>query len=141
MPYSPHLHPTQQSGKAFYQRQIKGEVVMLNLLRFKKEADYTDAPYLAPSDPISGEAAYQLYIEHTLPFLKEAGSEVLFYGKGGPFLIGPVEEQWDAVIIVKHQSTDKFMEFASNEAYLKGAGHRTAALADSRLLPMEGMTI
>ena len=29
-----------------------------------------------------------------------------------------------------------FMAFASNEAYLAGIGHRTAALEDSRLLPL-----
>jgi hypothetical protein len=29
------------------------------------------------------------------------------------------------------------MEFASNTAYLAGMGHRTAALEDSRLLPLE----
>ena len=29
------------------------------------------------------------------------------------------------------------MAFAEHEAYLAGLGHRTAALADSRLLPLE----
>ena len=28
------------------------------------------------------------------------------------------------------------MEFASNQEYLAGIGHRTAALEDSRLLPL-----
>jgi uncharacterized protein (DUF1330 family) len=110
---------------------------MLNLLKFREQADYKGAPHLAPSTPLTGEEAYRLYMEHTLPFLKEAGSEVIYYGKGGPFLIGPESEQWDAVLLVKHQSTEQFMAFAQNKAYLHGAGHRTAALEDSRLLPME----
>jgi len=40
------------------------------------------------------------------------------------------------VLLVEHPSVEKFLEFAKNENYLKTAGHRTAALEDSRLLPM-----
>ncbi len=132
-----YLNATQESGKNFVMRQIRGPVVMLNLLKFRKVADYSTAPQLAPDDEISGEEAYQLYIEHTLPFLKEAGGEVLFNGKGGPFLIGPENEQWDAVLLVRHASVAKFLEFAQNQEYLAIAGHRTAALEDSRLLPVK----
>lgn len=42
---------------------------MLNLLRFRKIADYTSHPELAPNQTISGEEAFQCYIQHTLPFL------------------------------------------------------------------------
>ena len=111
--------------------------MMLNLLRFRKQADYSTHPTLAPQEAISGRAAYQLYMEHTLPFIKEAGAEVVFMGKGGPYLIGPEDQYWDMVLLVKHQSAAAFLAFATNEAYLAGAGHRTAALSDSRLLPIE----
>lgn len=29
------------------------------------------------------------YIEHTLPFLRESGGEIMFLGDGGEFLIRP----------------------------------------------------
>lgn len=132
-----YINATEEAGKAFYLRQIEGPVVMLNLLKFREVADYSGAPHLAPDTEISGKQAYKRYIEHTLPFLKAAGSEVLFQGKGGAFLIGPEEEDWDTVLLVKHTNAAKFLQFASSEEYLKGAGHRTAALADSRLLPIE----
>ena len=64
------------------------------------------------------------------------GGEVVFVGDGGDYLIGPLEEQWDVVILVRHRSVEAFMSFASNEGYLAGIGHRTAALLDSRLLPV-----
>jgi len=32
---APYLEPTMESGRAFVQRAIVGEVVMLNLLRFR----------------------------------------------------------------------------------------------------------
>ena len=59
----------------------------------------------------------------------------MFLGAGGTYLIGPPEERWDLVMLVRQNSISDFMAFTSNPAYLAGLGHRTAALADSRLLP------
>lgn len=132
-----YIDPTQESGKEFFMRQMEGEVIMLNLLKYREVADYSAHPELAPETPISGREAYKLYMKHTLPFLEEAGGELVFYGKGGHFLIGPMDESWDTVMLVKHKSAGKFMAFAQNLGYLKGVGHRTAALEDSRLLAIE----
>ena len=133
---SPYLEPTQESGRDFMMRGIEGEVVMLNLLRFRDVADYSATPELEPDTPISGADAYQVYIDHTLPHLRESGGDVEFLGEGGSFLIGPVDERWDMVLLVRHKSVQTFMSFASNEAYLGGMGHRLAAISDSRLLPI-----
>lgn len=133
---SKHIQASPEAGKRFYQAfHNKGKVVMLNLLKFKEVADYTNLEQLQPSSPVSGEEAYQRYMDGTLPELEKAGSKIIYYGKAGSFLIGPDTETWDAVLLVEHQSVLKFMEFAQNEDYLKNAGHRTAALEDSRLLP------
>ena len=134
-----YLYPTQEAGKNLYIRGLKGPVVMLNLLKYRETADYTAAPELAPEGSLSGKEAYNLYIQHTMPFLEKAGSEVLFFGKGGDYLIGPVDEHWDAMILVKHASVEAFMAFAREEGYLKIAGHRMAGLEDSRLLPVTEM--
>lgn len=131
-----YLEPTQEAGRAFFTRQISGSVVMLNLLKFRTTADYSSAPELAPAASISGEAAYRIYMEHTLPHLEKSGGKVLFYGQGGEFLIGPSEERWDAALLVQQASVASFLAFASNQEYLSGIGHRTAALEDSRLLPL-----
>jgi len=136
MPNATYLEPTQESGRAFFSRKISGSVVMLNLLRFREVADYSAAPELAPGSPIRGEEAYRLYMEHTRPHLEKSGGEILFFGRGGEFLIGPSEERWDAVLLVRQASMASFLEFASNEEYLAGMRHRVAALEDSRLLPM-----
>ena len=129
-----YLMPTQEAGLKFVTRQIQGSIVMLNLLRFRDAADYSDSPELMPKEPISGKQAYQLYIEHTLPFLKKSGGEVLFMGEAGDFLIGPTTERWDVVLLVKQNSVNSFIAFESDKDYMKGIGHRTAALSDSRLL-------
>jgi hypothetical protein len=131
-----YLDPTQDQGRAFFTRNITGSVVMLNLLRFRAIADYSAAPALMPISPLSGEDAYRLYMEHTLPYLQASGGELLFYGSGGDFLIGPADERWDAAMLVRQTSVASFLAFASNQDYLAGIGHRTAALEDSRLLPL-----
>lgn len=131
-----YIEPTQESGRAFFSRKIEGQIVMLNLLRFRTIADYSANPELAPKEPISGTEAYQRYTEHTIPFLTESGGEILFSGQGGSFLIGPQDERWDWVVLVRQNSVQDFLNFASNAAYLAGLGHRTAAIEDSRLLPL-----
>ncbi|MGC4004983.1 MAG: hypothetical protein QM811_18470 [Pirellulales bacterium] len=131
-----YLEPTDVAGRALFARSSSGPVVMLNLLRFRDVADYSVAPELAPPDPISGEAAYRLYMTHTLPYLQASGGEVVFYGKGGTFFIGPPDERWDAVMLVRQSSLRAFLAFASDAGYLAGLGHRVAALEDSRLLPL-----
>jgi hypothetical protein len=82
-----YLEPTQESGRAFVMRKMVGEIVMLNLLRFRAIADYSATPDLAPPAPISGAEAFQRYIDHTLPYPRETGGDLLFLGHGGSFLI------------------------------------------------------
>lgn len=136
---SNYLEPTQEAGRAFITRGLTGTVVMLNLLRFRTIADYSASPQLAPQAPISGKEAFQLYIEHTLPHLRASGGDLVFLGTGGHFLIGPAEEFWDAAMLVRQHSVESFLAFASHPPYLAGIGHRTAALEDSRLLPLTEM--
>ncbi len=134
-----YLQPSPAAGAALLARGMSGPVVMLNLLRFRETADYSQFPHLAPDSPITGEQAYTQYMKHAAPFVEARGGEVLFMGQGGAFLIGPSEEQWDRVLLVRQKSVADFLAFAADPAYLKGLGHRTAALEDSRLLPMEGI--
>jgi uncharacterized protein (DUF1330 family) len=131
-----YLEPTQAAGRALIQRQIRGPVVMLNLLRFRAVADYSATPALAPAAPISGADAFARYVAHTLPLLRATGGDLLFLGAGAGFLIGPEDERWDQVMLVRQHSVEAFLAFAADEAYLAGLGHRTAAVEDSRLLPL-----
>ena len=135
-----YLDASDTNGRRFVQRGITGPVSMLNLLRFRGQADYSDHPELAPPTPISGREAYDRYIEHTLPYLVEAGGSVIYAGSGGHLLIGPEAQRWDMALVVRHASIEAFMAMASNEPYLQGIGHRTAALEDSRLLPLEDLS-
>jgi hypothetical protein len=54
-----YLKPTKEAGRNFIMRKIPENVVMLNLLRFREIADYSNSPELMPEKPISGEKAYR----------------------------------------------------------------------------------
>ena len=132
-----YIDATDESAIQLFSRNIKGEIVMLNLLRFREVADYSAFPELAPDKEISGREAFQRYIDHTLPFLNESGGGIEFLGEGGTIFVGPQDERWDLVMLIRQDSLDTFIAFATNEAYIAGVGHRTASLEDSRLLPLE----
>lgn len=130
------LEATDENGRLVFSRGISGPVMMLNLLRFRPQANYEAHPELGPTEPMSGRAAYQLYMDHTLPYLQAAGGSIEFLGEGGHYLIGPVDCRWDLVLLVRHQSLAALMTMADDDGYKAGIGHRLAALEDSRLLPL-----
>lgn len=132
-----YLSPTFEAGKHLFMKNIEGSVINMNLIRLKKEADYSQYPDLQPSEKISGWDAYFTYIRETEPFLRESGGEILFIGKGDQFLIGPDHEYWDICMLIRQKSVNDFFSFEKNEAYMKIMGHRIAAVEDSRLLPLE----
>ena len=132
-----YLEPTHESALSLFSQDIRGEVVMLNLLRFREIADYSSQADMAPKTPISGKEAFQKYIDHTLPFLKESGGQILLLAEARHFFIGPTDEHWDAVMLIKQRSVQSFIAFASNEDCMAGIAHRTAALSDARLLPID----
>ncbi|MCU1351405.1 MAG: hypothetical protein JWM05_614 [Acidimicrobiales bacterium] len=136
-----YLDPSDESAIAFIERGISGPLIMMNLLRFREWADYSATPELAPGVPTSGRDAYDHYVRHTVPFLSASGGSVEFFGTGGPWFVGPSHERWDLVMMIRQASVHDFLAFASNEAYLSGVGHRTAAVEDARMLPVSSSAL
>ena len=132
----PYLAPTDTTARALFARGLDTPMVMLNLLRFREIADYAAAPEHAPDHPISGAEAYDRYATGILPRLRASGGDVLFEGSGGAWFIGPDGEGWDHAILVRQASVRAFLAFAEDPVAIELGHHRTAALSDSRLLPL-----
>jgi len=47
----------------------------------------------------------------------------------------------EGVMLVSQRSVQSFLAFAQHESYLAGIGHRTAAIEDSRLLPLSELPL
>ncbi len=105
-------------------------IVMLNLLRFRDEADY------GPAGPAgkTGREAYATYSRSVLPLLFEVGGQPLWMGDARAMVIGPGDESWDEVLLVQYPSRSAFLRMVKSPAYQAIMHHRTAALSDSRLV-------
>lgn len=130
------LEVSPEQGAAFFGTPDEGPVVMLNLLRFRKRADYSHALDLEPVGGTTGRDAYDHYMREMRPLLEVSGGEVLFSGTCAHFLIGPQDETWDHVLLVRQASKAAFLAFANDPESQRVTAHRTAAICDSRLLPI-----
>ncbi|MFK7784028.1 MAG: hypothetical protein AB8B56_02870 [Crocinitomicaceae bacterium] len=85
-----YLDANQEAGKQFYMDfHQKGKITMLNLLKFKARADYSNLESIQPENETSGKEAYELYMECRQPHLEKAGSRVVYFGECNRFLSDP----------------------------------------------------
>lgn len=125
-------NPTSRAISEVLAKTPKGQpVVMLNLLKFREQADYGEQ-----RPAISGREAYQEYGRGAIRCIHAVGGELVWSGEPTGTLIGPEEEQWDEVLLVRYPSLDAFLEMIDSTEYKSIVHHRTAAIEDSRLMPM-----
>jgi uncharacterized protein (DUF1330 family) len=128
------LHPTRESLSAYLRDMPAGEpVTFLNLLRFRKIANYPAGSSYAA---VSGSDAFATYARLMMPLLDAAGAEITWLGKMGTALIAPSGEHWDEVVLVRYPDKDAFVSMTTTGKYVELSVHRTAALADSRLIAL-----
>jgi uncharacterized protein (DUF1330 family) len=128
----PSIEPSPETVQAlFAEANDESPLVMINLLRYRERAEY---PPGSDATPCSGEEAYQRYIALVLPMLSDVGAKVLWRGSVKHIVIGPAGEKWDEAFLVEQPSRRALLSLISGAKYLEAAVHRTAALADSRLI-------
>src|SRR4051794_4929058 len=131
------VDPTPQTLNAFIEDAPNDTpLVMLNLLRFREVADYPEG-----EPAVSGQEAYGRYGELVQPFLAGVGGQLEWQGRAHTSLIGPDGEQWDACFLVRYPSKAAFLDMVMNPEYQAITHHRTAALSDSRLVPLVETTL
>src|SRR6266568_997052 len=72
-------------------------VVMVNLLRYKPQAD-------APDEGLSGEAAYRRYAEPMRKFVESKGGRFLWIGRVDSQVIGSGGEDFHVIGLVEYPS-------------------------------------
>ena len=106
---------------------------MINLLRFRDQADYGGDADLAPC---TGREAYLTrYLPAFTETVKPHGTTALaFGGEVIGNVVGPADDVWDVVALVRYDSIEVFRDLIADPAYQTMAEpHRVAALADWRL--------
>jgi uncharacterized protein (DUF1330 family) len=117
-----HVDPTRAQAEAFAATAAAQAepVFMLNLLRFVEGG---------------GAETYARYAAAIAPCLAAVGGEVTWSGTCAGSVIGPDEAEWDVVAIVRYPTHQAFVDMISSEEFARHHPLRTAALADSRLIP------
>ena len=126
------LAPEEAQIRALAEREGSSPVVMLNLLRFRDQAT-------EPAEGMTGAEAYGAYSARVEPMLRQVGGRVVTALHCEQGVIGPVEPEWDMVIVVEYPSAGAFLEMIGTEEYLDAHRYRAAALLDSRLVASTGL--
>lgn len=128
------LNPDRARFQRFKDLPRDEPVHMLNLVKFREIAAYEDGTVA------TGREAYAAYSRKTTPILKALGGRIVWSGQPQCMLIGPepsTGEDWDIAFIAEYPSGQAFIDMIRNPEYQKAAMHRTAAVADSRLIRMK----
>jgi Uncharacterized conserved protein len=118
------ITPSEKQMKMFMDFPDDKPIRMLNLLKFKTNAQYEDQRKC----DLTGEEAYAIYSSEVLEHLAKVGGKVIFSGKVRGLLLGEVEELWDAVAIAEYPSRTAMITMFTNQDYLQSHLHRTAGL-------------
>lgn len=135
--YDPSIDPTADQVRALRDLGPEGPIVMLNLLKFRRHANYPEGHADAG---ISGAEAYARY-QHAFTVTVGATShaEVLFDGPVDRVFIGdPAGDSWDKCLVVRYPSRTHFLAMMADAAYREALIHRYAGLERTLLLQMHG---
>ena len=128
----PSLNPSQNQLERFAEQMPAGEpILMLNLLRFNERALY---PSGHSEQACTGEEAYARYGRTALGKVRAVGGDVQVMADARVSLIAPDDEHWDQVLLVRYPSPEAFLSMLADPEYRAATVHRSAALADSRLI-------
>ena len=122
--------PRREQIAALLENDKGGPMRMLNLLKFREFAKYSDGT----DTGLSGAEAYQRYAAEVVEIISKMGGEVVFSGQANTLVIGDGELEWDMVSIVEYPSVEAFLRMTSSEKYQKIHVHREAGLEHQLLV-------
>ena len=107
------VDPTADDVRRYVEEDDGGPVVMLNLLRYAGE---------------EGKASYAKYAAAVVPHLERVGGEVVYAGDCTTEVVAADGHDWDAVLVVRYPSRQKFLEMVMDPSYQEITELRTKGL-------------
>ena len=117
--------PNEEQIKGLFEPGAEGPIYMVNLLKFKKKAEYADSR----QTELSGAEAYGLYSAAVSELLKKYGGRGMYSASVERLMLGEVEELWDKVAIAMYPSRQAMMEMMQDKEIQVIGEHRAAGLA------------
>ena len=112
--------PTREQFKALMAQDYKGPIMMINLLKYKKDG---------------GRESYDNYETGVQKSFQQVGGQVTKRGDCLMTVIG--SEEWDEVLVAEYPSIDAFMEMQRDKVYQAAVPFRSEAIEDSRLIAVK----
>jgi uncharacterized protein (DUF1330 family) len=133
------IDPTREQFDAFKSLPRDQPIQMLNLVRVKDKADYPEG-HPNHGKGLSGMDAYRAYGRETAELFRSLGGRQIWAGRPETVVTGPSDEKWDLAFIAEYPNAGAFLAMVTNPDYREFVKHRTAGVADSRLIRLSPVT-
>ena len=127
------VNPTRAQFDAFKALSRDTPIQMLNLIRLKTRAEYPE-DHANFGRGLSGLEAYRAYGADSAEVFSRVGGRQIWAGRPEAVVTGPPEEAWDLAFIAEYPSAGAFLAMITDPGYREHVKHRTAGVADSRLI-------
>lgn len=124
------IYPTSEQIAELRSDSSPGPIAMLNLLKFRARAQYTDSR----KTDLTGAEAYNLYAQQMRAIVERAGGRFLFAGDIRSVVVGDVSDVWDVVALVEYPSPEAFARIATSPEVAEIGVHRAAGLEGQLLI-------
>jgi hypothetical protein len=133
----PHIDPSRENWQAFKDLPRDRPIHMLNLIKFRELAEYPEG-HPDHGKGLTGLEAYAIYRKGFQRVVAGDGAAMVWEAPLECVVTGPPGE-WDEAFVMGYPNSAAFMAMVRNEEYIRDVvPHRTAAVADSRLIRFGG---
>ena len=129
------IEATPEQFTAFRKADPSEPLLMLNHLKYRDQADYGDNP--EGDEACTGEQAYKRYMAANSQFIEQVGAKVVLRANPRRAVIAPQGEDCDLMFVVKYPNRAAMLKMLADPEYRSISRHRSAGLADSRLIEMD----
>ena len=133
------IDPTRDQFDTFKALPRDTAIHMLNLIRLRTLAEYP-ADHPSCGRGLSGLEAYRAYGAGAAPIFERLGARQIWAGRPEAVVTGPLDETWDLAFIAEYPNAGAFLAMVTDPDYREIVKHRTAAVADSRLIRLAPLT-
>ncbi len=131
------VDPDRDNWQTFKDLPRDRPIHMLNLIKFRDLAEYPEG-HPDHGKGRTGREAYAIYKAGFQRVADADGAAMVWQAPIECAVIGPADE-WDDAFVMGYPDSKAFLAMVKNEEYVRDVvPHRTAAVADSRLIRFQG---
>lgn len=132
-----YIDPDRANWQRFKDLPRDRPIHMLNLIKFREWADYPPG-HSHHGQRLTGREAYAIYRDGFQRLVADDGAAMVWEAPIECVVTGP-EGEWDEAFVMGYPDSATFLAMVKNAEYVRDVvPHRTAAVADSRLIRFAG---